>query len=173
MLETFLPFDLENLFSSFFVLSLISAILPDTLPDPNYREMGFSLLDEMISRGNRVAQIRKSEIELLEELVQPMMRPHIRPTQPGANALAHVMAPLAPNHLHEQVNTPIAALDAAVTTPALQAGQEDDLSFDWRDLGLSMDHMLSVTDQLDANNLILDAEREGLQADLWLWSDNP
>ncbi|KAH8432764.1 putative C6 transcription factor [Aspergillus melleus] len=173
ILETFLPFDLENLFSSFFVLSLISAILPDTLPDPNYREMGFSLLDEMISRGNRVAQIRKSEIELLEELVQPMTRSYMDRTQPGANALAQVMAPLAPNQLPEQVNTPITALDTAVPTPALPPGQEEELPFDWRDLGLSMDHMLSVTDQLDANNLILDADREGLQADLWLWSDNP
>ncbi|KAK1148168.1 hypothetical protein N8T08_010812 [Aspergillus melleus] len=173
ILETFLPFDLENLFASFFVLSLISAILPDTLPDPNYREMGFSLLDEMISRGNRVAQIRKSEIELLEELVQPMTRSYMDRTQPGANALAHVMAPLAPNQLPEQVNTPVTALDTAVPTPVLPAGQEEELPFDWRDLGLSMDHMLSVTDQLDANNFILDADRDGLQADLWLWSDNP
>ncbi|KAA8642014.1 putative C6 transcription factor [Aspergillus tanneri] len=168
ILETFLPFDLENLFSSFFVLSLISAILPDTLPDPNYREIGFNLLDDMIARGNRVAQLRKSEIELLEELVQPLIRSQAQPPQ-GENPRSHLVAPVGENRVAGLENA-LPALYVGSSTPALPSNEED-LPFDWRELGLSMDHMLSVTDQLDANNLILDAEREGLQTDLWLWSD--
>lgn len=164
-LESFLPFDLENLFSSFFILSVISAILPDTQPDPdfNYREMGFSLLDDMISRGNRVAQLRKSEVELLEELIQPLVQASTPPVgyendatsqTPGINAVPTVDSVL-----------PASALSS------VDVNQDEDLGFDWRDYGLSLEYMFSVTDQLNANNLVLDAEREGLQNDLWLWSD--
>ncbi|PLB34900.1 putative C6 transcription factor [Aspergillus candidus] len=165
ILQSFLPFDLENLFSSFFILSVISAILPDTQPDPdfNYREMGFSLLDDMISRGNRVAQLRKSEVELLEELIQPLVQASAQPVgsendersqTPGINAVPTVSSVLP-----------------AAPLPSVDINQEEDLSFDWRDYGLSLEYMFSVTDQLNANNLVLDAEREGLQNDLWLWSD--
>ncbi|RMZ46136.1 C6 transcription factor [Aspergillus flavus] len=171
LLETFLPFDLENLFSSFFILSLISAILPDIIPDPSYRDMGFSLLDDMIARGNRVAQLRKSEIVQLEELVQPLLQPHLQPLTPGSSAKQ-----AGEERTSEQVNDSVAVLNAGIS-PALSVPeaadvvQDDEMHFDWRDCGLSLDQMLSVTDQLNANNLVLDAEREGLQTDLWLWSD--
>ncbi|KAE8335674.1 hypothetical protein BDV24DRAFT_171115 [Aspergillus arachidicola] len=169
--ETFLPFDLENLFSSFFILSLIAAILPDIIPDPSYRDMGFSLLDDMIARGNRVAQLRKSEIVQLEELVQPLLQPHLQPLTPGSSAKQ-----AGDERPSEQVNDSVAVLNAGIS-PALSVPeasdvvQDDEMHFDWRDCGLSLDQMLSVTDQLNANNLVLDAEREGLQTDLWLWSD--
>ncbi|GAB1194887.1 hypothetical protein APSETT444_004138 [Aspergillus pseudonomiae] len=171
LLETFLPFDLENLFSSFFILSLISAILPDIIPDPSYRDMGFSLLDDMIARGNRVAQLRKSEIVQLEELVQPLLQPHLQPLTPGNSAKQ-----VGEEQPSEQANESAAVLPAGIS-PALSVpdaadvGQDDEIHFDWKECGLSLEQMLSVTDQLNANNLVLDAEREGLQTDLWLWSD--
>ncbi|KAE8323727.1 hypothetical protein BDV39DRAFT_217578 [Aspergillus sergii] len=169
--ETFLPFDLENLFSSFFILSLIAAILPDIIPDPSYRDMGFSLLDDMIARGNRVAQLRKSEIVQLEELVQPLLQPHLQPLTPGSSAKQ-----VGEERPSVQVNDSAAVLNGGIS-PALSVPeasdvvQDDEMHFDWRDCGLSLDQMLTVTDQLNANNLVLDAEREGLQTDLWLWSD--
>jgi hypothetical protein len=170
-LETFLPFDLENLFSSFFILSLIAAILPGTIPDPSYRDMGFSLLDDMIARGNRVAQLRRSEIELLEELVQPLVNPQLQPLTSGSSTKQ-----ITEGRMPEHVNDPEAILYPGIG-PALsipnvaQVIQDNEIHLDWRDCGLSLDHMLSVTNQLNANDLILDAEREGLQTDLWLWSD--
>ncbi|KAB8235289.1 putative C6 transcription factor [Aspergillus alliaceus] len=168
LLETFLPFDLENLFSSFFILSLVSAILPDIILDPSYRDMGFSLLDDMIARGNCVAQLRKSEIVQLEELVQPLLQPHLEPLTPGGSA-KHATA----YRVTDQANEPVAVLNAGIS-PAISARNavhDDEIHLDWRDCELSLDHMLSVTDQLNANNLVLDAEREGLQTDLWLWGD--
>ncbi|KAE8153471.1 hypothetical protein BDV25DRAFT_149542 [Aspergillus avenaceus] len=174
LLETFLPFDLENLFSSFFILSLVSAILPNIIPDLTYRDMGFSLLDTMIARGNRVAQLRKSEIELLQELVQPLLQSRTQPLTPGSSTQP---VPGCDEQLPEQVPETMAVLNAGIS-PAASAPntvpvvQDDELHLDWRDFGLSLDHMLSVTDQLNANNLVLDAERDGLQTDLWLWSDN-
>lgn len=133
--------------------------------------MGFSLLNDMIARGNRVAQLRKSEIVQLEELVQPLLQPQLQPLTPGSSA-KHV----SERRPSVQVNETVAAVNAGIS-PALSAPeaadvvQDDEIHFDWRDCGLSLEQMLSVTDQLNANNLVLDAEREGLQTDLWLWSD--
>ncbi|RAL10199.1 putative C6 transcription factor, partial [Aspergillus homomorphus CBS 101889] len=175
LLETFLPFDLENLFSSFFVLSLISAILPDASMDPTYRETGFSLLNEMIERGNRVAQLRKSEIELLEELVQPLTQRHSTSPATADLASGHLATPESQQRVLgqlEQLTGPSTGeVDSIPTVPPadVPADPEDELSLDWRGLGLSLDYMLSATDQLNTNNLVLDAEREGLQTDLWLW----
>ncbi|PYH42521.1 putative C6 transcription factor [Aspergillus saccharolyticus JOP 1030-1] len=178
LLETFLPFDLENLFSSFFVLSLIAAILPDAAIDPTYRETGFGLLNEMIGRGNRVAQLRKSEIELLEELVQPLSRRHSTPSVNAESAHGQLATPESQQrpleHLAQISGTTTCGVDSIPTIPPsdVPPDPEDELSLDWRGLGLSLDYMLSVTDQLNANNLVMDAEREGLQTDLWLWEDS-
>ncbi|OJJ94763.1 hypothetical protein ASPACDRAFT_127913 [Aspergillus aculeatus ATCC 16872] len=178
LLETFLPFDLENVFSSFFILSLITAILPDAAMDPAYRETGFSLLNEMIERGNRVAQLRKSEIELLEELVQPLVQRHHTPPVSTDTAHGQLATPESQQrplgHLEHLSGPSAEEVDSIPTIPPTDVppDPEDELSLDWRGLGLSLDYMLSVTDQLNANNLVLDAEREGLQSDLWLWEDS-
>ncbi|KAL4894884.1 hypothetical protein BDV59DRAFT_175200 [Aspergillus ambiguus] len=166
LLESFLPFDLENLFSSLFNLSLISATIPDVMMDPGYREMGISLLDDMIARGNCVAQLRKSEIELLEELVQPLVQSQapLNP-QPRLSQASPSTEGLIPDS--DQPAVPQFSVDPQDATNA----QDEDLGFDWRDLGLSVDHILSVTDQLNTNSLVLDTEREELETDLWLWCD--
>lgn len=166
--ESFLPFDLENLFSASFVLSLISGILPGLLADHTYRDMGFSLLDEMIARS-QVARMRKSEIELLEELMQPLQRQYTRgePQSPKETAQrTYLETPLS----QERESAIAPQVEVNPDAVALPDPAEDDLLFDWRDFGMSLNQMLSATDQLNANPSILDAE-DGLQTDLWLWSD--
>lgn len=160
--ESFLPFDLESLFSASFIVTLISAILPDTVADHTYRDMGFSLFDEMIARGNQVAQMRKSEIELLEDLCEPLQQP-----RPGDNE-PPVVSPLS-GALHagpgQAPDMPEIVGSAALPIPQ----PEDELLFDWQDLGLSLGQMLSATDQLNANYSI--RGEGGHHSDLWLWSD--
>ncbi|PKX89235.1 putative C6 transcription factor [Aspergillus novofumigatus IBT 16806] len=173
LLESFLPFDLENLFSSFFILCLISAVLPGTLPDHSYRDMGFSLLDEMIARGNRVAQLRKSEIELLEELVQPLIRPENPHREEDAGNPLIESTNERSSVAQEQHHGlgPDAEGPAPTSAIPVTVAQEEELLFDWRDFGLSLNHMLSATDELNANRLVPGAEDEELPADLWLWGD--
>ncbi|RHZ66765.1 putative C6 transcription factor [Aspergillus thermomutatus] len=171
ILESFLPFDLENLFSSFFILSLISAILPGTLPDHSYREMGFSLLDEMIARGNRVAQLRRSEIELLEELVQPLVRPETLHREEGTGVPPVDSINERNSVAREEQHGMGPDAEDPSPTPAVTVTQEEDLLFDWRDFGLSLNHMLSATDELNANSLVPGGEGEELPTDLWLWGD--
>ncbi|KAK2776493.1 C6 transcription factor [Colletotrichum kahawae] len=70
LLETFLPFDLEQTFSSAFVLTLMSSIpgLPDL--EGNHMKGAFEILDTMIARGNVVARFRKEELEKLQEILR-------------------------------------------------------------------------------------------------------
>jgi len=123
--------------------------------------MGFSLLDEMIARGSQVARMRKSDIELLEELIQPLQRPHQELPKETPNRLD---TPLSQERDLPQSQPPD---PAPVMLPG--PGQEDDLLFNWGDFGMSLNQMLSATDQLNASHTG-DAD---LQADLWLWSDDP
>lgn len=171
--ESFLPFDLENLFSSIFILSLISAVLPGTLPDHSYRDMGFSLLDEMIARGNRVAQLRRSEIELLEELVQPLIRPDTphREEETGVPLIDSINERIPAAHEQHHGIGPDAEDPSPPLAGTVTVTQEEELLFDWRDFGLSLNHMLSATDELNANSLGPGGAGEELPADLWLWGD--
>lgn len=53
----------------------------------------------------------------------------------------------------------------------LQCGHDDDLLFDWRDLGLSLNQMLDAADQLYTQDLTDGSDRDGMRAeDLWLWN---
>ena len=157
-----MPFDLESLFSASFIVTLISAILPDTVVDHTYRDLGFGLLDEMIVRGNQVAQMRKSEIELLEDLVEPLRRPQ------QAENEAQLVSPLSGALNAGPAQEPdIPEIDGSAALPIPQP--EDELLFDWQDLGLSLGQMLSATDQLNAN--YSNRGEGGHHSDLWLWSD--
>jgi len=165
--ETFLPFDLESLFSAAWILSMISAILPGTVPDHSYRDTSFSLLDDMIERGNRVAQFRKSEIELLEELVRPLLIPPTPVSHPVNEEPEPLITPRSEtvpgfNDLDVQ---PVVATPS-LTAPGIPDVNEEDLTLDWRDFGVSLNQMLSATDELDANWVDMDG---GLGIDLWLW----
>lgn len=140
--------------------------------------MGYSLLDAMIERGNRVAQLRRSEVELLEELIAPLMqrqgrspdignydsaRPHLAtPTSQGQERRTEQIEP-SESGLHGEIG------GTGIPPPHEISEQDDEIPLDWRGLGLSLDCMLTAADQLNTNNLVLDAEREGLQTDLWLW----
>lgn len=114
--------------------------------------------------------MRKSEIELLEELIQPLQRPHQeRPKETRhGDGRFHLETPLS-----QERDLPGGTQNTAELGPEPvmlpDPGPDGDLLFDWRDLGTSLNQMLSATDQLNANHLTGDAD--DLQADLWLWSD--
>jgi proline utilization trans-activator len=134
--------------------------------------MGFSLLDEMIARGSQVARMRKSEIELLEELIQPLQRPSLQVRRERPNDTPHrpyLETPLsqereAPVVPHPQHPSEVNAEPVMLPDPG-----EEELLFDWRDFGMSLNQMLSATDQLNADPAIQNAD--GSLADMWLWSD--
>lgn len=71
--EAFLPFDLEFLRASAIHLLMAGAIFPHMTDDQPYNQRHVHLiLDEMIHRGNKVAEARKAELCFLELAFQEL-----------------------------------------------------------------------------------------------------
>ncbi|RJE22072.1 hypothetical protein PHISCL_05578 [Aspergillus sclerotialis] len=66
--EVFLPCDLEFAFAAALHLTMGNTLFPPDTGDTQYHQMAHSILDEMIASGNRVAEIRKNELQRLESL---------------------------------------------------------------------------------------------------------
>ncbi|OHX00742.1 fungal specific transcription factor [Colletotrichum incanum] len=72
LLEAFLPFQLEDAFSSAFLLYLIRVISPSLLHDDSWCENITCVLDKMISKGSLVAPLRKLELSQLEHIMSAL-----------------------------------------------------------------------------------------------------
>ncbi|KAH8430543.1 uncharacterized protein LDX57_008207 [Aspergillus melleus] len=101
LMETFLPFQLEDAFSSAFVLQLIRAVAPWLLPDETWSEDVESIFGRMIAKGNVVAPLRQVEL----------------------GQLAQVMTPLTPNELHFQSPSPRG--EPSGNEPSVVFGEEE------------------------------------------------
>ncbi|KAL9110783.1 MAG: hypothetical protein Q9227_004775 [Pyrenula ochraceoflavens] len=76
LLESFLPFDLEALFASAMILVMSTAIDPSLLEDHDpWSDSMYALLDEMATRGNAVADIRKQELQQLKNTLSHLPSP--------------------------------------------------------------------------------------------------
>ena len=67
--ENFLPFDLESTFSSAFVLSLMAALPACPLEDTSDVDASFFLLNQMVAKGNVIAEFRRQDLEHLINLL--------------------------------------------------------------------------------------------------------
>ncbi|KAI5920642.1 hypothetical protein F4810DRAFT_681999 [Camillea tinctor] len=74
MLDTFLPFQLEYAFSAGMLLSILGAILPSYVPDASWSDSVGFVLGEMIRKQNVVAGLRKSELEQIDTLLEPLRK---------------------------------------------------------------------------------------------------
>ena len=85
LLEAFLPFQLEDAFSSAFILYLIRTISPTLIHEPNWSEDVQSILDKMISKGSVVAPLRKAELGQLEHIMSAFTPLGDEPLTPAAS----------------------------------------------------------------------------------------
>ncbi|TQN67216.1 Proline utilization trans-activator, partial [Colletotrichum shisoi] len=69
LLESFLPFDLEQTFSAAFVLTLMTAVPGLPTRNGEYVQTAFGILDTMMERGNVVARYRREELKKLQEML--------------------------------------------------------------------------------------------------------
>ncbi|KAE8353459.1 hypothetical protein BDV28DRAFT_157005 [Aspergillus coremiiformis] len=73
LLDSFLPFDLESTYISAVVLVTAPAADVTLLEDwTSWLHTGVTLLDEMISRGNLIAEFRKSELQQLAGMLSQL-----------------------------------------------------------------------------------------------------
>ncbi|QMW35971.1 hypothetical protein G4B84_011500 [Aspergillus flavus NRRL3357] len=72
LLEIFLPYDLEFTYAAALHLAMANAVFPQALDGQAYLEEAHWILDEMISNGNKVAEVRKAELVHLETLFEEL-----------------------------------------------------------------------------------------------------
>ncbi|KAB8263078.1 hypothetical protein BDV32DRAFT_136151 [Aspergillus pseudonomiae] len=72
LLEIFLPYDLEFTYAAALHLAMANAVFPRALDGQAYLEEAHRILDEMISNGNKVAEVRKAELVHLEMLFEEL-----------------------------------------------------------------------------------------------------
>ncbi|KAK2761328.1 hypothetical protein FQN54_001850 [Arachnomyces sp. PD_36] len=72
LLEVFLPFDLEFTYAAAIHLTMANALFPRVPESQTSSQDAHSILDEMIRKGNRLAEVRKKELAHLESLFQEL-----------------------------------------------------------------------------------------------------
>ncbi|RDH26966.1 hypothetical protein BDQ94DRAFT_164039 [Aspergillus welwitschiae] len=71
LLESLLPLNLDNIFSSAFIIIVASFIDPLLVPDmPTYVTAASKILDKLVSKGNLAAHSRRLELDLLLQMTQ-------------------------------------------------------------------------------------------------------
>lgn len=85
LLEAFLPFQLEDAFSSAFILYLIRTIAPHLIQEDNWSENVQGIMDKMISKGSVVAPLRKLELSQLEQIMSVFTPLGDEPLTPAAS----------------------------------------------------------------------------------------
>lgn len=70
LIDAFLPFDLDTAVSAVFVLLMGANIHPKLLPSRDWLDIAYDVFDNMASRGNKLARIRRSEVEELDAKLQ-------------------------------------------------------------------------------------------------------
>jgi hypothetical protein len=140
LLEAFLPFQLEDAFSSAFILYLVRTISPALLQDDSWSDNVRSIMDKMISKGSIVAPLRKVELAQLEHIMG-------------------VFTPLGDDGADDAPPTPAASSAAAAAQGGMEqddAGQDMSLDEPGWDLfmsngmvGISPGEMLDLAAQLE------------------------
>lgn len=152
-IEAFLPFELEYAFASAMLLCILSALLPDYVPDHTWSRKSRFVLDAMVKKRNAVAQLRRSELDQLEALLMPFRRDGIpaTPAAEGANG-GGPPAQFVQGQFGE--NTQSDVLDPSLGSVGLAddfLGQDPTLA--WDALAGSSEQMLNLAEQFEMGDL--------------------
>ncbi|OHW94686.1 C6 transcription factor [Colletotrichum incanum] len=163
LLESFLPFDLEQTFSAGVVLTLMTAVPGLPSHDSSYTKTASSIMDTMITRGNIVARYRKEELEKLQEMLRLAQARHHAPSiamNSGNNTnLAHDNIQLSLQN--DNVSRDLSTEQSAERGPATGSTAN----------GLASEQMLSIAGLLDWEPNMT-AFGEDQLAGNWLWTDS-
>ncbi|POR32994.1 Proline utilization trans-activator [Tolypocladium paradoxum] len=141
LLEAFLPFQLEDAYSSAFVLYLIRVISPSLLQDQHWAESVQCIMDKMISKGSVVAPLRKLELSQLEHIMAAFTPLNDEPTSPAAST-----------------NNQLPNLEQIPVPPALTVSEPGwDLFMANSMIGISPGEMLDLAAQLELDGSFLPA----------------
>ncbi|KAL4735368.1 hypothetical protein BDV11DRAFT_212023 [Aspergillus similis] len=129
LLDSFLPFDLESTFVSSVVLLMAQAIDCTLLENRRpWLDKSYLILDDMISRGNLIAQYRKTELEQLSALMY-QLAPDRQPEDTSKGKGLELSSPLSPAYRVPE----LPGLNDGLTTAEIMAVAEsiDTGDVDW------------------------------------------
>ncbi|EXF74544.1 hypothetical protein CFIO01_11795 [Colletotrichum fioriniae PJ7] len=160
LLESFLPFDLEQAFSSAFVLTLMTSMPGLSERENNYMQITTDILDTMIARGNVVARCRKEELEKLQEMLCLAQRHLYAPLPVAGDGSGSMQATdQSPLRIH-------AGAASFMTEQPAEAGPATGSTTN----GLASEQMLSIAGLLDWEPNMAAFDDDQL-AGSWLWSE--
>ncbi|CRL19952.1 Fungal transcriptional regulatory protein, N-terminal [Penicillium camemberti] len=181
LLQTFLPFDLENIFASLFTLKVVSAILPQEFHEESYR-VGKAVLEDLCLRENRIALFRQRELDSLEYLINlipaTIASSNHEPCDPAQDTALALEATRDDGEFEGLLDHGIdsSGNDIDSKTPDLTMSGPDldehgDL--DWfhepDGVGLMSEQILSVINQLDVDDLLLPGS-PFVDTENWFWN---
>ncbi|KAK0642688.1 hypothetical protein DIS24_g8788 [Lasiodiplodia hormozganensis] len=162
MLQTFLPFHLEFVFSACIVVLIVQELLPRMIPDRHLKERADAILEEMAIRGNRPARFRKAELKRLQDLLcklgdgtlpttsaDPASRTVLSPQLPQPASIALEDMSIEPFEICEHPNRDMHQGCSSDDTSGRGGGF-------LTSYGLSSDAILSIADQVRLNDLFLE-----------------
>ncbi|KAK0369365.1 hypothetical protein CLIM01_13277 [Colletotrichum limetticola] len=160
LLESFLPFDLEQAFSSAFVLTLMTSMPSLSERDNRYMQTTTDILDTMIARGNVVARCRKEELEKLQEMLCLAQRQLHAPPSVAGDGSSGMQAE---NQSSLRINA--GDLSLSIEQPT-EAGPATGSTTN----GLASEQMLSIAGLLDWEPNMAAFDDDQL-AGSWLWTE--
>ncbi|KAJ5414180.1 hypothetical protein N7509_000807 [Penicillium cosmopolitanum] len=169
ILETFLPFDLEFTFSAALYLTIAHAVFQFDNEEQHHTETAHRIFEQLVSGGNRVAEVRIAELTHMQFLFQEFSK---RIEQQGAQSLTLSNAP------EKSVSSGMDIVEEQGNPAALEwstASEEDSESFSLTQdplaqgpycleaIGISSNEFLAIVDQISAHDIahgILDPQPE-------------
>ncbi|KAH0440420.1 hypothetical protein CcaCcLH18_02444 [Colletotrichum camelliae] len=153
LIEVFLPFDLEYAYGAAIHLTISNALFPSTteVDGPTHGREAHAILDDMIHKGNSVAEVRKAELTHLEFLFNEFS---MRVNHPDVQPPRGLVCSLQPRPLPDIWESSTAEPDlASITTlseprPLLCAPETPNNAEFLDSIGISSDDFLSIVEQM-------------------------
>ncbi|TKW48324.1 hypothetical protein CTA1_10153 [Colletotrichum tanaceti] len=170
LLEAFLPFQLEDAFSSAFLLYLMRVISPSLLQDDAWCDNIKCVLDRMVAKGSLVAPLRRLELSQLEHIMSALTPAGEEPPTPApSTAQQHQHPHPHPHHQqhgqqqqqqHVQHNQHHGSHEHGSFLDQMEEAGWD--IFDTSGMGgLSPQALLDLAERLDVEDLIQSVDGDG------------
>lgn len=154
--EVFLPFELEFAYGAAIFLTMTRTLFPHVADGEACSNSAHSIFDEMITKGNRLAQVRKSELTQIESLFAELS------TQIKRHGL-QTLTLSTPDHVYPETSCQTDQGIASVPTPqspslftsgdsefSTATLEQDTRNLDILDsIGISSYEFFSIVDQME------------------------
>lgn len=165
-IEVFLPFELEFAFGAAIHLVMARTLFPHVTDGEACSNHAHSILNEMISKGNKLAEVRKSELAHIESLFRELST---QVERRGLQALT-LPSPELIDAVCQAQQMPSVASPQSMTVPATEDSQcplssplsQEAMNFDLLDnIGISSYDFFSIVDQMENQDVfgILDSDQ--------------